>query len=209
MTGAAAIAKSDDPATSLKLCTTVPVRLFRLSVTAATIAFDDGNDSMHADGSSITNSSKDETEPPKRDNKTTSINSNSKLHDDNQHDDDDVGSFLYLEGIDAYCGCLWLAALQATAAMAVQLGDKSSAQKYKKKFLKAKAAFEAKLWNVTYFNYDSGSNGNSKSIQADQLAGQWYTAASGLPDLFEGSNPKSSHVYTWTNQPSHLATSSS
>ncbi|KAL4587244.1 hypothetical protein LXL04_000112 [Taraxacum kok-saghyz] len=38
--GAAAIAKSDDPATSLKLCTTVPVRLFHLSVTAATIAFD-------------------------------------------------------------------------------------------------------------------------------------------------------------------------
>ncbi|CAH1418658.1 unnamed protein product [Lactuca virosa] len=38
--GAAAIAKSDDPATSLKLCTTVPVRLFRLSLTAATIAFD-------------------------------------------------------------------------------------------------------------------------------------------------------------------------
>ncbi|XP_076916484.1 putative ABC1 protein At2g40090 [Bidens hawaiensis] len=38
--GAATIANSDDPATSLKLCTTVPVRLFRLSVTAATIAFD-------------------------------------------------------------------------------------------------------------------------------------------------------------------------
>ncbi|KAI3793219.1 hypothetical protein L1987_35835 [Smallanthus sonchifolius] len=38
--GAATIARSDDPATSLKLCTTVPVRLFRLSVTAATIAFD-------------------------------------------------------------------------------------------------------------------------------------------------------------------------
>ncbi|KAI3799967.1 hypothetical protein L1987_35273 [Smallanthus sonchifolius] len=38
--GAATIATSDDPATSLKLCTTVPVRLFRLSVTAATIAFD-------------------------------------------------------------------------------------------------------------------------------------------------------------------------
>ncbi|XP_024990202.1 putative ABC1 protein At2g40090 [Cynara cardunculus var. scolymus] len=37
---AATIANSDDPATSLKLCTAVPVRLFRLSVTAATIAFD-------------------------------------------------------------------------------------------------------------------------------------------------------------------------
>ncbi|KAJ0538538.1 hypothetical protein HanHA300_Chr08g0276121 [Helianthus annuus] len=37
--GAAKIVNSDDPATALKLCTTVPVRLFRLSVTAAAIAF--------------------------------------------------------------------------------------------------------------------------------------------------------------------------
>nr|KAJ0191529.1 hypothetical protein LSAT_V11C800394420 [Lactuca sativa] len=37
--GAATIANSDDPATSLKLCTAIPLRLFRLSVTAATIAF--------------------------------------------------------------------------------------------------------------------------------------------------------------------------
>ncbi|GFY84489.1 ABC2 homolog 9 [Actinidia rufa] len=35
----AAIETSDDPATVLKLCTTVPLRLARLSVTAATIAF--------------------------------------------------------------------------------------------------------------------------------------------------------------------------
>ncbi|XP_071732769.1 putative ABC1 protein At2g40090 [Rutidosis leptorrhynchoides] len=37
---AAKIANSDDPATAFKLCTAVPTRLFRLSVTAATIAFD-------------------------------------------------------------------------------------------------------------------------------------------------------------------------
>ncbi|OWM87429.1 putative ABC1 protein At2g40090 isoform X2 [Punica granatum] len=37
---AAGIATSDDPATALKLCTAVPVRLFRDSVTAASIAFD-------------------------------------------------------------------------------------------------------------------------------------------------------------------------
>ncbi|GJZ47287.1 putative ABC1 protein [Tanacetum coccineum] len=37
--GAAAVATSEDPATSLKLCTTVPLRLFRVSLTAATIAF--------------------------------------------------------------------------------------------------------------------------------------------------------------------------
>ncbi|CAJ1976564.1 unnamed protein product [Sphenostylis stenocarpa] len=38
---------------------------------------------------------------------------------------------------------------------------------------------------------DGGSSGNSKSIQADQLAGQWYTASSGLPSLFEDSKIKS------------------
>lgn len=38
--GAAAIATSDDPPTALKLCTTVPLRLARLSLTAANIAFD-------------------------------------------------------------------------------------------------------------------------------------------------------------------------
>ncbi|PWA89841.1 hypothetical protein CTI12_AA107380 [Artemisia annua] len=97
-----------------------------------------------------------------------------------------------VHGISAYCGCLWLAALQATAAMAVQLDDNVSAQKYKKKFLKAKTAFESKLWNGTYFNYDSGSSSTSKSIQADQLAGQWYTASSGLPNLFDDNKIQSS-----------------
>ncbi|XAR71931.1 Cadmium-transporting ATPase [Bertholletia excelsa] len=37
---AAAIVTSDDPATAVKLCATVPLRLTRLSFTAATIAFD-------------------------------------------------------------------------------------------------------------------------------------------------------------------------
>ncbi|XP_050372735.1 uncharacterized protein LOC126790516 isoform X2 [Argentina anserina] len=90
-----------------------------------------------------------------------------------------------VHGVSAYCGCLWLAALQAAAAMAIQLGDKTFAEWCKTKFLKAKPAFEEKLWNGSYFNYDSGSSSNSKSIQADQLAGQWYTASSGLPSLFD------------------------
>ncbi|KAK6122831.1 hypothetical protein DH2020_043412 [Rehmannia glutinosa] len=90
-----------------------------------------------------------------------------------------------VHGISAYCGSLWLAALQAGAAMAVQLGDEAFAEKCKGKLVKAKAVFEEKLWNGSYFNYDSGSSSNSKSIQADQLAGQWYMAASGLPDLFD------------------------
>ncbi|CAK7336249.1 unnamed protein product [Dovyalis caffra] len=90
-----------------------------------------------------------------------------------------------VHGVSAYCGCLWLAALQAAAAMALQLGDKYFAELCKSKFAKAKLAFESKLWNGSYFNYDSGSSSNSKSIQADQLAGQWYMASSGLPPLFD------------------------
>ncbi|XP_031266962.1 non-lysosomal glucosylceramidase [Pistacia vera] len=90
-----------------------------------------------------------------------------------------------VHGVSAYCGCLWLAALQAAAAMALQLGDKPFAELCKSKYLKAKPAFEEKLWNGTYYNYDSGSSSNSKSIQADQLAGQWYTASSSLPPLFD------------------------
>ncbi|KAF2285644.1 hypothetical protein GH714_006164 [Hevea brasiliensis] len=90
-----------------------------------------------------------------------------------------------VHGVSAYCGCLWLAALQAAAAMALQVGDKYFAELCKSKFVKAKSAFEAKLWNGSYFNYDSGSSSNSKSIQADQLAGQWYTASAGLPPLFD------------------------
>ncbi|XP_022891582.1 putative ABC1 protein At2g40090 isoform X1 [Olea europaea var. sylvestris] len=39
-TGAAMIANSEDPASALKLCTAVPLRLLRDSITAATIAFD-------------------------------------------------------------------------------------------------------------------------------------------------------------------------
>ncbi|KAJ8755469.1 hypothetical protein K2173_019267 [Erythroxylum novogranatense] len=97
-----------------------------------------------------------------------------------------------VHGISAYCGCLWLAALQAAAAMAYQVGDKFFAELCKNKFVQAKSAFEKKLWNGSYFNYDSGSSSNSKSIQADQLAGQWYTASSGLLPLFDDFKIRSS-----------------
>ncbi|XP_012569771.1 uncharacterized protein [Cicer arietinum] len=97
-----------------------------------------------------------------------------------------------VHGVSAYCGGLWLAALQAAAAMAIELGDRDFAETCKRKFLKAKPVFEQKLWNGSYFNYDSGSSGNSKSIQADQLAGQWYTSSSGLPSLFDDFKIKSS-----------------
>uniref|UniRef100_A0A0E0EAP4 Non-lysosomal glucosylceramidase n=1 Tax=Oryza meridionalis TaxID=40149 RepID=A0A0E0EAP4_9ORYZ len=90
-----------------------------------------------------------------------------------------------VRGVSAYCGCLWLAALQAAAALARSLGHHDYAERCMLKFAKAKPVFEAKLWNGSYFNYDSGTSYNSRSIHADQLAGQWYTASSGLPPLFD------------------------
>jgi non-lysosomal glucosylceramidase len=80
-----------------------------------------------------------------------------------------------VSGVSAYSGGLWVAALQATSAMAREVGDKGSEDYFWFKFQKAKAVYE-NLWNGSYFNYD-GSGGNaSSSIQADQLAGQWYVS---------------------------------
>lgn len=88
-------------------------------------------------------------------------------------------------GVSAYCGGLWLAALQATAALAVEVNDENAAKHFRSKFIRAKKVYENKLWNGSYFNYDEGTFGSSTSIQADQMAGHWYTRASGLPALFD------------------------
>ncbi|MCO5586103.1 hypothetical protein L7F22_040042 [Adiantum nelumboides] len=90
-----------------------------------------------------------------------------------------------VHGVSAYCGGLWLAALQAAASMAEELQYRDVATSFMAKFQRAKQAYEKKLWNGVYFNYDSGTSSNSNSIQADQLAGQMYMYASGLAPLFE------------------------
>ncbi|KAJ6704603.1 BILE ACID BETA-GLUCOSIDASE-RELATED [Salix viminalis] len=87
-------------------------------------------------------------------------------------------------GVSAYCGGLWVAALQATSALAWEVGDKDSAEYFWCRFQKAKIVYD-KLWNGSYFNYDNSSGTNSSSIQADQLAGQWYARACGLAPIVD------------------------
>uniref|UniRef100_A0A5B7BKN7 Non-lysosomal glucosylceramidase n=3 Tax=Davidia involucrata TaxID=16924 RepID=A0A5B7BKN7_DAVIN len=87
-------------------------------------------------------------------------------------------------GVSAYCGGLWVAALQAASAMAREVGDTASAEYFWVKFQKAKAVYD-KLWNGSYFNYDNSGSNSSSSIQADQLAGQWYARASGLSPIVD------------------------
>uniref|UniRef100_A0A7N0V6C7 Non-lysosomal glucosylceramidase n=1 Tax=Kalanchoe fedtschenkoi TaxID=63787 RepID=A0A7N0V6C7_KALFE len=84
-----------------------------------------------------------------------------------------------VSGVSAYCGGLWVAALQAASAFADEVGDAASAHLFWAKFQKAKAVYET-LWNGSYFNYDNSGRSSSSSIQADQLAGNWYARSCGL-----------------------------
>jgi non-lysosomal glucosylceramidase len=86
-------------------------------------------------------------------------------------------------GPSAYSGGLWLACLNALGAMAEILGLADESQKYHELLKKAQKAYEDKLWNGEYYLYDTSTSGHHDSIMADQLAGQWFNHACGLPDI--------------------------
>lgn len=101
-----------------------------------------------------------------------------------------------LKGISAYCGGLWLAALQSAIAIGNILMDRGfgngnwesecnslpeTLDTYKSWLAQAKPLYQAKLWNGEYYNLDSESG--SDVVMADQLCGQFYTRLLGLPDI--------------------------
>ncbi|XP_078434304.1 beta-glucosidase, GBA2 type family protein isoform X2 [Wolffia australiana] len=94
-------------------------------------------------------------------------------------------------GVSAYCGGLWVAALQAASALAALAGDPASAALFRAKSLRARSALRARLWNGAYLNYDASGSSGSASIQADQLAGHWYARACGLEGLLEEEEARS------------------
>ena len=87
-----------------------------------------------------------------------------------------------VRGESAYCGGLWLAAVRAAEEMARALGDSSAVTKYRDLFAQSQASYIKKLWNGSYFRYDTLSEYRD-NVQADQLAGQWYASMTGLGDL--------------------------
>jgi non-lysosomal glucosylceramidase len=87
-----------------------------------------------------------------------------------------------VRGVSAYCGGLWLAAVRATEEMAKALGDAKTEAAYHRLFLTAQKNYVDKLWTGKYFRYDTESEYRD-SVQADQLAGQWYANMTGLGDL--------------------------
>jgi non-lysosomal glucosylceramidase len=87
-----------------------------------------------------------------------------------------------VRGDSAYSGSLWLASLRAAEEIAKELGDTKAAAHYNQLFAKGQKSYIAKLWNGSYFRYDTESE-YKDNIQADQLAGQWYADMTGLGDI--------------------------
>ena len=95
-----------------------------------------------------------------------------------------------LQGISAYCGALWIAALEAAVAIADVLKtvypnktEEFDAQRsrYQTWLAQARPLYQDTLWNGEYYRLDSESG--SDVVMADQLCGQFYARLLGLPDV--------------------------
>jgi len=106
-----------------------------------------------------------------------------------------------LRGVSAYCGGLWLAALEAAIAIGQTLisfppdhplGEildsplneppiQEAIATYQTWLEQARPVYQEKLWNGQYYRLDSESG--SDVVMADQLCGQFYARLLGLPDI--------------------------
>ncbi|WP_416667032.1 GH116 family glycosyl hydrolase [Egbenema bharatensis] len=104
-----------------------------------------------------------------------------------------------LQGVSAYCGGLWIAALEAAIAIGEILGSgewgvgsgeggtavspapQAFMPMYQTWLEQAQSVYQETLWNGKYYRLDSGSG--SDVVMADQLCGQFYARLLGLPDI--------------------------
>ena len=98
-----------------------------------------------------------------------------------------------LQGISAYCGGLWIAALEAAIAIGHLLEANPTANPpvipvpvsciltYTDWLTQSRAVYHSTLWNGRYYRLDSGSG--SDVVMTDQLCGQFYARLLKLPDV--------------------------
>ena len=95
-----------------------------------------------------------------------------------------------LRGVSAYCGGLWIAALEAAIAIGEVLsGEAGWRSRETLDFVaecrswleQARSIYQTKLWNGQYYRLDSESG--SDVVMADQLCGQFYARSLKLPDI--------------------------
>ena len=90
-----------------------------------------------------------------------------------------------VKGTSAYTGGLWLACRAAVGVMAKKLGENRTAARFGHWLENGKRAFERKLWNGRYYNYDCSNSRQHDRMMADMLAGQWYACVCGLASITE------------------------
>lgn len=96
-----------------------------------------------------------------------------------------------LQGISAYCGGLWMAALESAIAIADVLTTAGRAPgntpilvtQYQRWLQQSRNHYHKRLWNGRYYRLETGSD--SRVVMADQLCGQFCAQLLGLPDLVE------------------------
>lgn len=84
-----------------------------------------------------------------------------------------------MDGPSAYCSGLWLAALQCMTTMANLVNKPEDSAKYTEILDKGKLSLEEKLWNKTYYKFDTMSSSKKHVVMADQLCGHWYLRCCG------------------------------
>ena len=102
-----------------------------------------------------------------------------------------------LKGVSAYCGGLWIAALEAAIAIATAIKSfppnyirldpepfDQAIAKYKTWLEQARPIYQDTLWNGSYYKLDSGTD--SKVVMSDQLCGEFYTQLLDLPNVNPG-----------------------
>lgn len=111
-----------------------------------------------------------------------------------------------LRGISAYCGGLWIAALEAAIKIGEILianppmnpqlqpadfpaGIEATINTYRNWLQQGRSLYHDALWNGEYYRLDTESGSNA--VMADQLCGQFYARLLGLPDVVEEQYTKS------------------
>ncbi len=100
-----------------------------------------------------------------------------------------------LKGVSAYCGALWIAALEAALAMGQRLQldlglDTSQEQREFSQWLdQSRSNFDKLLWNGEYYRIDAESG--TPVVMADQLCGDFYARLLKLPPVVSDAKSRS------------------
>ena len=100
--------------------------------------------------------------------------------------------FRSVSGASAYCGGLHVASLHVICEIAKLLDDSEILTTHSVLLERAKQAYNTKLWNGKYYNYDCSKSEYSNSIMSDMCCGHWFLRSSGFKyEGFEAGKVKS------------------